>query len=83
LQFAQWWSQGGELVAFTPNAFAMNTDLAARPLSGEDINAVVSAWKAGGISRQTMLECLKRGEVLPDGRTVAQERELIHGTSSK
>jgi hypothetical protein len=63
--------------------FAMNTDLAARVLSGEDINAVVSAWKAGGISRQTMLEWLKRGEVLPDGRTVAQERELIHGTMSK
>jgi len=25
------------------------------------------------------LERLKRGEVLPDGRSVAQERALIHG----
>jgi hypothetical protein len=26
-----------------------------------------------------MLEVLKRGEVLPEGRSVAQERALIHG----
>jgi hypothetical protein len=26
-----------------------------------------------------MLEVMKRGEVLPEGRSVAQERALIHG----
>jgi hypothetical protein len=26
-----------------------------------------------------MVERLKRGEVLPDGRSIAQERALIHG----
>jgi len=26
-----------------------------------------------------MLERLKRGELLPDGRSVAEERALIHG----
>jgi hypothetical protein len=57
----------------------MNTDLGARAMSGEDITAVVAAWRAGAISRDTMLERLKRGEVLPDGRSVAQERALIHG----
>ena len=57
----------------------MNTDLGARAMSGEEITAVVAAWRAGAISRDTMLERLKRGEVLPDGRSVAQERALIHG----
>jgi hypothetical protein len=28
-----------------------------------------------------MLAVLKRGEVLPDGRSVAQEKALIHGTT--
>jgi hypothetical protein len=56
----------------------MNTDLSARAISGEDITAVVAAWRAGAISRETMLERLKRGEVLPEGRTVAQERALIY-----
>jgi len=31
------------------------------------ITAVVAAWRAGAISRETMLERLKLGEVLPDG----------------
>jgi len=60
-------------------SFAMNTDLGARALSGNEISAVVAAWRAGAISRDTMLERLKRGEVLPDGRSIAQERALIHG----
>ena len=91
LQLAQWWFHGGQAVP-APNAagatgeggvtgvgFAMNTDLGARAMSGEEITAVVAAWRAGAISRDTMLERLKRGEVLPDGRSVAQERALIHG----
>lgn len=47
-------------------------------MSAENMAAVVAAWRAGAISRETMLELLRRGEMLPDGRTVAQERALIH-----
>ncbi len=80
LQMAQWWAEGGELDASAGKvSFAMNTDLGARAMSAEEISAVVAAWRAGAISRETMLERLKRGEVLPDGRSVAQERALIHG----
>ena len=78
LKLAQCWIQGGELDAQTA-CFAMNTDLDAHAMSGDEITAVVAAWRAGAISRDTMLERLKRGEVLPDGRSVAQERALIHG----
>ena len=80
LQLAQWWSGGPET---TPASFTMNTDLGAGAMSGEEITAVVNAWRSGAISRQTMLERLKRGEVLPDQRSVAQERELIHGQKLK
>jgi hypothetical protein len=80
LQLAQWWAEGGDLEALAGRvSFAMNTDLGARGMSGEEITAVVAAWRAGAISRESMLERLKRGEVLPDGRSVAQERALIHG----
>jgi hypothetical protein len=80
LQLASWWIEGGDQAGAAPNvSFAMNTDLAARGMSGEEITAVVAAWRAGAISRETLLERLKRGEVLPEGRTVAQERALIHG----
>jgi hypothetical protein len=77
LRLAQWWVEGGDLDAQSAS-FAMNTDLGARAMSGEEITAVVAAWRSGAISRDSMLERLKRGEVLPDGRSVAQERALIH-----
>jgi hypothetical protein len=80
LQLAHWWIGGGKTVGDVPGvSFAMNTDLAARGMSGDEINAVVAAWRAGAISRDTMLQRLKRGEVLPEGRSVADERALIHG----
>ena len=79
LQLAHWWIEGGERVSDAPGvAFTMNTDLSARAISGESLTAVVAAWRAGAISRESMLEVLKRGEILPEGRTVAQERALIH-----
>src|SRR5207249_5415380 len=78
LRLAQWWIEGGQLSDASGVAFTMNTDLSARAISGENLTAVVAAWRAGAISRESMLEVLKRGEVLPEGRTVAQERALIH-----
>jgi hypothetical protein len=78
LHLARWWIEGGQLSDAAGVAFTMNTDLSAKALSGEGLTAVVAAWRAGAISRDSMLEVLKRGEVLPEGRTVAQERALIH-----
>jgi hypothetical protein len=84
LQFAEWWMEGGELESVGGKvSFAMNTDLGARAISGEEITAVVEAWRVGAISRESMLERLKRGEVLPNGRSVAQERALIHGKARR
>ncbi len=82
LQLAHWWRDAArsESEPYQVDvSFAMNTDLAARAMSGDEITAVVTAWRSGAISRETMLERLKRGEVLPDGRSVDQERALIHG----
>ncbi|HVV70382.1 MAG TPA: DUF4055 domain-containing protein, partial [Verrucomicrobiae bacterium] len=78
LRLARWWCAGGGVEAASGVGFILNTDLAQRGISGENLAAVVGAWRAGAISRDSMLELLRRGEVLPDGRTVAQERALIH-----
>ncbi|HWQ92216.1 MAG TPA: DUF4055 domain-containing protein [Clostridia bacterium] len=77
LQLAHWWVAGSDAAEVS---FAMNADLSVKAMSGEVLTAVVSAWRSGAISRDSMLEMLKRGEVLPEGRTVAQERALIHRT---
>lgn len=78
LRIAQWWIEGGELRAQNAS-IVMETDLSARVVNGELISAVVGAWRGGAISRDTMLDWLKRWEVLPEGRSVGEERALIHG----
>jgi hypothetical protein len=58
-------------------------------LAGED--AVKSAgqgylpklyWQAGAISQDTMLELFRKGEILPDGRSNADEVALIAAKAS-
>jgi hypothetical protein len=71
LQLANWWIEGGDAAGAPGVSIAMNTDLAARAISAELLAAVLATWRAGGLSRESMLEFLKRGEVLPEGRTVA------------
>ena len=79
LQLANWWIGGGDAADAPGVSIAMNTDLAARAISAELLAAVLATWRGGGMSRESMLEFLKRGEILPEGRTVAEERALIHG----
>ena len=55
----------------------LNTDFSTKGLASQDIQAIVGAWQAGAISRDTMTELFRRGEVLPEGRTVHEEERLI------
>jgi hypothetical protein len=59
----------------------LNEDFSTRGLSSEELTALVSAWQAGAISRETMFELFRRGEVLPPGRTDEEEARLTAGTS--
>ena len=43
----------------------------------EDLQVVVAAWQSGAISRDTMFELFRSGEILPDGRTNQDEAALI------
>jgi hypothetical protein len=55
----------------------LNTDFSNKGLASQDIQAIVGAWQAGAISRDTMTELFRRGEVLPEGRTMEEEQKLI------
>ena len=41
------------------------------------MQSLVAAWQAGGISRDTLLQNLRTGEILPPARTSEQEVRLI------
>jgi len=47
------------------------------------LQAVVAAWQSGAISRDTMFELFRSGEILPDGRTNQDEAALIQNAEGK
>jgi len=55
----------------------INTDFTAKGLTSLELTAIVSAWQAGAISQATMFDLFRKGEVLPTGRTDAEEKNLI------
>ena len=55
----------------------LNSDFSLQGMSSLDLQAIVNAWQAGAISRDTMFERFRRGEILPDGRTNQDETALI------
>ena len=55
----------------------LNTDFSTKGLSALEIQSIVAAWQSGAISRDTMTELFRRGEDLPEGRSMEEEERLI------
>lgn len=60
--------------------FKLNTDFEATRLNGKEIEALVASWLNRGISHDTLLFNFKQSDMLPPGRTVADELKLIAET---
>ena len=80
LRWVYWWNSTEE----TPEAIGedrvlvtVNSDFSTKGMASDEITAVVSAWQAGAISRDTMFELFRKGEVLPNGRTNEEEKRLV------
>ena len=56
---------------------SLNADFTLNGMASTEITAVVAAWKAGAISRDTMFELFRKGEVLPVGRSNDEETRLL------
>ncbi len=85
LRWVYWWNSTEELTAALGDERVMaqlNLDFTTRGMSSTELTAVVSAWQAGAISRESMFELLRRGEVLPAGRTNEEEAILISRNSA-
>jgi hypothetical protein len=59
---------------------SLNADFSLNGMASTEITAVVAAWKAGAISRDTMFDLFRMGDVLPVGRSNEDEAELVAGT---
>ena len=86
LSWVYWWNS----TEVTPEAIGddavlvkLNTDFSTKGMASDQITAVVSAWQAGAISRETMFDLFRKGEVLPIGRSNQEETRLVGSASCK
>ncbi len=80
LRWAYWWNStedSPESVTAEQVTLELNTDFTTKGLSAQEIQSIVAAWQAGAISRDTMTDLFRRGEVLPEARTVGEEAALV------
>jgi hypothetical protein len=80
LRWVYWWNS----TEATPEAIGdkvvlvtLNSDFTLAGMASTEINAVVAAWQAGAISRDTMFDLFRIGEVLPVGRSNEEEAKLV------
>ena len=80
LRWAYWWNSTEDMPEDITNEqvlLELNTDFSMKGMAPQEITAIVAAWQAGAISRDTMTDLFRRGEVLPEGRSTGEEMKLI------
>jgi hypothetical protein len=55
----------------------LNTDYMPVTMTAQELTATVQAWQAGAISKETLFNNLKRGEVVSDSAIFEEEEEKI------
>ncbi len=86
LRWVYWWNsteQYPEDISESLVLLQINTDFTAKGLTSLELTAIVSAWQAGAISQATMFDLFRKGEVLPTGRTDAEEKNLVQAGQPK
>lgn len=80
LRWVYWWNsteESPEQIGEDVVLMELNSDFSTKGMSSQEITAVVAAWQAQAISRDTMCELFRRGEVLPASRTNEEEARLV------
>ena len=82
LRWAHWWTTPGtehfpDQLPDKAVLFNLNQDFGTTGLDARDLTALVAAWQGKAFSRDTLFELLRKGEILPDGRTNEQEARLL------
>jgi hypothetical protein len=86
LRWVYWWNStedSPETISEDLVLLQLNTDFSAKGLGSDELTAIVAAWQAGAISQATMFDLFRRGEVLPPGRSDAEESRLAAMQNSK
>ncbi len=79
LRWVYWWNStedSPENIGENRVLIELNSDFSTKGMSSDEITAIVGAWQSGAISRETMFDVFRRGEVLPAGRSNEEEVKL-------
>ncbi len=78
MRYALWWmSTAKDLAAIEDFGIELNTDFTTSRMEPDEIRAIVEAWVRGAVSKDTMLYNFQQGEIMPPGRSVEDEMDLI------
>lgn len=80
LRWAYWWNSTEELpdsITDEQVLIELNTDFSTDSMNAQELAAVVQSWQSGALSRDTMHELFRKGEILPEGRSNEEEARLI------
>ncbi len=80
LHWAYWWNSTEKSPAEIGSdkvLLQLNTDYEAAGMDSQQLTAIVSAWQAGAISRDSMMTLFRQGEILRPGLSNAEESKLI------
>lgn len=58
--------------------FALNRDFFPMPMDAQSLTALVGAWQAGAISKQTLFDDLKQGQIIGDEKEFEEEEVQIN-----
>jgi hypothetical protein len=86
LRWVYWWNSTEptpEAIGDKTVLMTLNSDFSLKGMASDEINAVVVAWKAGAISRDTMFDLFRMGDVLPVGRSNDEEKALVQSQAPK
>lgn len=85
LQFHVWWVGSAELSS--PDVLdaivSLNTDFIETHLAGPELTALVGAFQSSAISFETLFHNLQKGELIPPGRTLEEEKDAIEGEEER
>ena len=80
LRWIYWWNSTEatpEVIGDDPVLVKLNTDFSIKSMASNQLTAIVSAWKSGAISGDTMFDLFRSGEILPTGRSNEEEKKLL------
>jgi hypothetical protein len=80
LRWTCWWHSAHDLpdhITSDEVSLTLNNDFSTKGLSAQELQAVVASWQANAFSRDTLLDLLRRGAILPDTRTNQEEKALL------